>query len=100
MRKRNYLNAIMTVNAVLLGGLLWTQVAATPLFASRATAQSRSKLSGNPVPTVPNAAKARNLTNQLLRELRSTLDTTNRLLQSGNVKIEVTNLDEVDINLD
>ena len=59
MRQGTYLNVILTVNAVLLAGLVWTQVADTPLLAETASAQSRSRLSNQPVPTVPAFAARR-----------------------------------------
>ncbi len=57
MRQLKYLNMILTVNALLLAGLLWTTVTGGPSFVPEAMAQSRSSL-GPPVPNVPNAARS------------------------------------------
>lgn len=92
MRQRNYLNVILTVNAVLLAGLLWTQVADTPLLANSAVAQNRKQFAG--VPTIPNAAKQRDAIAQGLRELKSSVEGVKRSLDAG-VKVQVTNFDEV-----
>jgi len=99
MRQGTYLNVILTVNAVLLAGLVWTQVAGVPVFAGNASAQSRSRL-GPPPPTVPNAGKQRERIAAKIMELKASVDETRSLLESGRVKVEVTNLDEVDITIE
>ena len=94
MRRGNYLNVILTVNAGLIAGLLWTQISGTPLLDRTASAQTRSKL-GPPPPTIPNAARQRDAMLQAIRDLAGSVETTNSLLQRGAVKVEVTNLDEI-----
>ncbi len=98
MRQGTYLNVILTVNAVLLAGLVWTQVAETPLLAETASAQNRSRL-GPPVPNVPNAAKQREKIVASVDRLKASVDETRRLLQSGGLEVKVTNLDEIKINI-
>lgn len=100
MRQGTYLNVILTVNAVLLAGLVWTQVADVPVFAGTAMAQSRSRLSNVPVPNVPNAGKQRERIAAKIMELKASVDETRSLLESGRIKVEVTNLDEVDITIE
>ena len=99
MRQGNYLNVILTVNAVLLAGLVWTQVADTPLLVETASAQNRSR-PGRPVPTVPNAGKQRERIAAKLVELKASVDATRGLLESGRIKVEVTNLADIQINVD
>ena len=96
MRRVSYLNGILTANAVLLAGLLWTQIAGQPLLSSSAVAQNRSP-AGPPVPTVPNAAKQRNENIKAIHELGRTMQEIMRMLRSGQVKVEVTNLDDIKI---
>ena len=94
MRQMRYLNAILTVNAVLLAALLWTQVATTPVLAQPAVAQSRTRPTGR-IPLLPNAAKQRDAQTGLLREIKESVDATRHLLERGGFKVEVTNLDAV-----
>jgi hypothetical protein len=100
MRQSSYLNTILTVNAVLLAGLLWTALAGRPLFAESASAQnsSRPRPSGlvtPPVPNVPNASAQRYTTINELREIKSMLKSTRQLLESGQIKVNVTNIDQI-----
>lgn len=95
MRRASYLNGILTANAVLLAGLLWTQIAGQPLLSSSAVAQNRTP--ARPVPTIPNAAKQRNEIIESIHELRRTTQESMRMFRSGQVKVEVTNLDEIKI---
>ena len=92
MRQHRYLNVILTVNAVLLTGLLWTQIASTPIFAGTASAQNRTRFATPP--TIPNAAKQRNATLNAIRDLKSSVDGLKRQVESG-VRVEVTNFEEV-----
>ena len=96
MRRVSYLNGILTANAVLLAGLLWTQIAGQPLLSSSAVAQNRSA-AGPPVPNVPNAGKQRKELIEAIHELHRTTQESMRMLRSGQVKVEVTNLDEIKI---
>ncbi len=95
MRRASYLNGILTANAVLLAGLLWTQIAGQPLLSSTAAAQNITP--ARPVPTVPNAGKQRRELIDAIHQLRRTTQESMRLLTSGRVKVEVTNLDEIKI---
>jgi hypothetical protein len=95
MRRGTYLNVILTVNAVLLTGLLWTQIASQPLLASTATAQSRTKQATAPV--IPNAADQRNKMINALADLKRSVDAQRQLLESGKLKVYVTNLDEINL---
>lgn len=107
MRQGAYLNVILTVNAVLLGGVLWTQVASHPGLTQSASAQSTP--SGAPVGQahgvgIPNAGDQRQKMIEALRELTASVESSRKLMESGKLKVQVTNLDQIKkvevINLD
>ena len=91
MRQSRYLNVILTVNAVLLSGLLWTQVAERPMLAAEATAQSRNTA------TPPNSAELRKRQLDETKALRRSVDELTKLVKSGNIKVKVTNLSDISI---
>jgi hypothetical protein len=93
VRRAVYLNTILTVNAVLLTALLWTQVSDRPLFADDASAQP-SRRQG-----IPNAAEQRMRMVNGLDDLRQSVDGMSQLLESGKVRVEVTNLDEIELDI-
>jgi hypothetical protein len=96
MRRRNYLSVILTINAALLAGLLWVQVADQPLLAGEASAQSRTRPPlGEPPIVPPNAASQRAEMISELKKLGQSMEAIKRQLDSG-VKAEVTNLDQID----
>ena len=90
MRQGTYLNVILTVNAVLLGGLLWTHVASSPILEQSATAQVGAKDGAG----VPNAADQRQKMIEALRDIKASVDSTKKLVESGKLKVEVTNFDQ------
>jgi hypothetical protein len=89
MRQGKYLNVILTANAVLLAGLLWTQVAQRPLLAGDAVAQSPG------VPGIPNAAEQRQKMIEAMRDIKASVDATKQAIQGGKIKVEVTNIDQL-----
>ena len=91
MRQGTYLNVILTVNAVLLGGLVWTQIAGQPVLEQTATAQVGRETGAG----VPNAAEQRQKMIEALRDMKASLDASNKLMQSGKLRVEVTNLNEI-----
>jgi hypothetical protein len=91
MRQATYLNVILTVNAVLLAAVMWTQVSVQSLSPA-AHAQSGQ---GTPGGGVPNAADQRQRMIESLREIHSSVEATRRLVESGRVKVEVTNIDRL-----
>jgi hypothetical protein len=93
MRQGTYLNVILTVNAALLTGVLWTQVAERPALSSAALAQSAPRADG-----IPNAAAQRQKMIEALRDLKASMDANTRLLESGKLKVEVTNLSDIKID--
>ncbi|MDY7108374.1 MAG: hypothetical protein SYC29_07025 [Planctomycetota bacterium] len=95
MRRGTYLNVILTVNAVLLTGLLWTQLADRPLLETEAAAQSRTKTPAPPAP--PNAAEQRAKMIKTLNGLKQSVDAQRKLMESGKLKVTVTNLDEIEL---
>ncbi len=94
MRKRqlNYLNFILTVNAVLLLAIAWGNVAEQPMLSQAAEADTRRFV-------VPNAADQRQKMIDALKGVRQSVNEQTRLLESGKVKVEVTNLDEVRVEI-
>lgn len=88
MRQQTYLNVILTLNAALLAAMLWTQLAPTTRTdtteaSTRATAQG-----------IPNAAEQRLRMIEALRDIKTSVDATLRLVESGAIKVEVTNLND------
>jgi len=96
MRQSKYLNMILTVNAFLLAGLLWTQVVGGPSFVPEAMAQKRSF--GPQVPNVPNAGQQRADIAKSIQKLNESVQAMKRLLESGRIQVQVTNLDEIPTN--
>lgn len=92
MRRRNYLNGILTVNAVLITGLLWVQVADQPLLANSATAQS-SRVRA-PVLGTYDFAQRQKIIDEL-GKLTQSLEAIKKQIESGTIKVEVTNLDAI-----
>lgn len=88
MRHMKYLNVILTVNAVLLAGLLWTQVMGGLPMASQAHAQSAPS-------TFVNAAEQRQRMIEALHEIKGSVDATRKVVESGKMKVEVTNIDKL-----
>lgn len=93
MRQSTYLNVILTVNAVLLTGILWTQLASGPALVPTAQAQTQPPGSGGV--GIPNAADQRQRMIESLREIKGSVEATRRLLESGKVKVEVSNIDRL-----
>jgi len=71
MKRRTYLEVILTVNAILLGGILWTNIAGAPALGWRAIAGDQPR-------GIPNAAAQRL---EMIRTLR-TISEDVRSLQS------------------
>ncbi len=85
MRQGKYLNGILTVIAVLLAVLLWTQVASRPVFSTPAVADG-------PPTGFPNAAAQRQRMIEALQQMRKSTEASNKLLTSGKLRVEVTNI--------
>lgn len=79
-----YLNVILTVNAVLLTALVWTQVAERPVLSSEAQAL-------NPPPNKPvflvDPGQQQEVIIELLGEIRDEVAGTQDLLRSGDIKV-------------
>ncbi|MCA9285090.1 MAG: hypothetical protein KDA22_07755 [Phycisphaerales bacterium] len=110
MRQTALLNCLLATNAVLLGGLLWTQVAEQP-FAASAEAAPQSRPTSSRAPTdvvdtnmsggVPNAGLQRLEILKELQRLRAVTEVQARALESlgkaigsGKIKVEVSNIDD------
>jgi len=103
MRKSTYLNVILTVIAILLSSMLWVQVADQPILAENATAQSRSKprkstaSRGKPF-VFPNDSDQRQKLIEEMKKVVTAVEATRKLIESGNIRVEVTNLSEIKID--
>ena len=94
MRQSKYLNFILTINALLLAALVWSVAVNQPLLAGEAhatTPQSRTKKARTPG-GIPNSSQQRNEMVVAMREMKASMDSTRKLLESGNVRVQVTNL--------
>src|SRR2546422_10831601 len=94
MRQGTYLNVILTVNAALLTGILWGQCASHAVFSSQAAAQS-SGTTGAPSLIPINAADQRQKQIEELRDVKGSIDALKKSIESGKVKVEVTNFDQL-----
>ena len=92
MRQGTYLNVILTVNAALLAGLLWSQIAGQPGLAQSASAQTAG--ADKTATGIPNAADQRQKVIESLRELNGTVSSLKKSIESGKFKVEVTNFDQ------
>lgn len=88
MRQSKYLNVILTVNAVLLAGVMWTQLSDRAAFSSAAHAQSSG--SG-----FVNAAEQRQRMIEALNEIKGSVEATRKVVESGKMKVEVANIDKL-----
>ena len=94
MPRTRYLNVVLTANAVLLSALLWTQIADRPLLADAAQAQSSRQYAP------PNSAQLMKKTLDEIASMKKQLDAIDKTLKSGKVRVEVTNLGDIQINAD
>lgn len=92
MRRDTYLNVILTVNAILLTVLVWTQLAGGPVLGSAATAHAQSPGDGT---GIPNAAGQRQHMIEMLGQMNKNLEATRKMLDSGRIRVQVTNLNEI-----
>ena len=94
MRQGRYLNVILTINAALLSALVWNGLAEKPLMSAQAQAQNQMTPIGD---GVPNAGKQRQFMLEALRDIRSQLEEMETKMESGAIKVQVTNLDELKV---
>ena len=87
MKKTNYLNVILTANALLLAGLLWTQIADSPVLVEDAAAVTTAP----PFNGVPNAGRQREEIVKAVNALAKDVQKTNQLLEKE-IKVTVTNV--------
>jgi hypothetical protein len=93
MRQGTYLNVILTVNAALLSVLAWTQLAGRPLLADDAAAQAGA--SAGDKGSMINAAEQRQRMIEALTDLKKAVEATRTTVESGRLRVEVTNLDQI-----
>ena len=94
MRQGTYLNVILTANAVLLTGVLWSQLAGRSVLASEAAAQSAAT-TGSPSLIPVSAADQRQKQIDGLQDLKVSVDAMRKTLEGGKVKVEITNVDQL-----
>lgn len=92
MRQSTYLNVILTVVAVLLGGVLWVQIADKPLLAASADADGR-----NDKVTMTNAGAQRAKMIASIDKMHQAVVAQQKFLESGKAKVRVTNLGEIKV---
>lgn len=92
MRSPRTLNALLTVNAVLLAAVLSLQLAGGAGFASPADAQVRTRYVDR-TSGIPNAGAQRNEMIQRLRQIEAQVKATNALLDGGRLRVTVANVD-------
>jgi hypothetical protein len=90
MRQSRYLNVILTVNALLLGAVLWTQFAGGSGLAQPAMAQAQQQ----PNPLMQ-AGEQRVRMVENLDRLTQNITSLQQMLESGRVKVQVTNIREL-----
>ncbi len=95
-RRTRTLQGLLTVNAVLLGVVAWTQVAERPL-APAAVAQDRSR--PNEPFRFPNSSAQRAEIVKQLKELKKAVDANTKMIETGLV-VEVSNLDEIEVTVE
>lgn len=83
-----FLNVILTVNAVALSAIAWTQLAGAPLSNS---AQAQTP----PEQGIPNAGAQRQRMIQELQGLRESVDSMKKQLDGGKMKVIIANIDEL-----
>lgn len=92
MRQRRYLNVILTVNAALLTVLVWNGLSGQPVLSNDAHAQTQGTGVGD---GVPNAGKQRQYILEAIREIRTELRTMEAMMASGEMKVQVANIEEL-----
>jgi hypothetical protein len=98
MRQGRYLNGILTVNAVLLAGVLWTQVAGRGPLVQDAAAQSTAggaAVARNADSVMTNAGEQRQRMIESLREIKVAVEATRKAVEGGKFKVEVSNIDQL-----
>ena len=95
MTQIKYLNVILTVNAMLLAALLWSQLSEQPVLSLPAMAQSAAGGVNADDPGIPNAGTQRQKIVEAIQRLEGKVEATNRLLSGGRLKVQVANLAEL-----
>jgi hypothetical protein len=91
-RTRTYLNAILTVNAVLIAALVWTNVSDGPVTANASPLFAQVD---EPTGGVPNAGAQRERMIAEVRALREDIRGLESALSSGKLKVNIGNMTEV-----
>ena len=104
MSESRSLRALLVVNTLLAGGLLWTlAVGATPLTRSAEATQYRSARAGSPPPEAVSgvgnaAARQRDRMIKSLADISKRLDAVEKRLSGGDVRVAISNADELAID--
>ncbi|MFO0828113.1 MAG: hypothetical protein U0572_08180 [Phycisphaerales bacterium] len=97
IRRRSYLNGILTVNACLLAALVWSNFAGGP---SVAVALPQSSSQDANEGGVPNAGLQRLQTLNEIKALRSDFEKFAAAVTGGKLKVNVGNLSEIKLDID
>ena len=95
MRQGTYLNVILSINAVLLTALIWTQLAG-PAGPSPDAAAAQLGTSGT-MGGIPNAGEQRLLMLRSLARVEKSLDGISKHLENGKLTVSVDNLHEIQL---
>ena len=79
-KSQRLIASLLTVNAILMAGLLWVQVAARPILAESAYAQRN---------VLPNAGAQRSQMIGILTDIKRSVEDTNKTLKSGKVQVRL-----------
>ncbi len=95
MKRMSYLNVVLSVNAVLLAAMLCVLLSGSSLGPSQASAQMGMARIGN---GVPDAGAQRLRIIEALERIEATVAATRATLEDGRTRVEVTNLDDIEID--
>jgi hypothetical protein len=90
-RQGRYLNVILTVNAVLLAGIVWVQLVGVGALATIAHAQKA------PDTGIPNAASQRQRIIEELQAMRTSVDAMRKTVEGGKMKVVVDNIGDIKV---
>jgi hypothetical protein len=91
-RNATYLNAILTVNAVMVAALVWTHVSEGPSLANASPLQAET---GENTGGVPNAGLQRLQTLNEIKALRSDVQRLEATLVAGKIRFGISNFAEL-----
>jgi hypothetical protein len=95
VRSRGFLSGILTVNAVLLAALVWTNITEGPSRAEAAPVAPVAQSDDPPQIGVPNAGAQRERLIAEVRSLREDVRALEQAVNSGRMKVTISNFSEL-----